>query len=103
MTEPSSRVSTYTVRSPTKISEEYKPEECLYKRKGMWNLAIWFVIIAIIIYLLLLAFKPTFVQKVDPTTRQPSGMVNQVKAILTALIASAIIVLMIYLFRSYKD
>jgi uncharacterized integral membrane protein len=103
MTEPASRVSTYTVRSPTKISEEYRPEEYLYKRKGMWNLAIWFVIIAIIIYLLLLAFKPVFVQQVDPTTRQPNGTVDQVKAILTAIVASAIIVLLIYLFRSYKD
>lgn len=60
---------------------------------------IWFVIIAIVIWLILWATKPAFVQKLD-VLGKPNGEIDQAKAIIAAIVISLIIVAIIWLIRS---
>lgn len=68
-----------------------------YMSNGKWNMLLWFLVVAIVIYLLLLAFKPMFVQQT--TNGQPNGSVDQVRAILTSVIGAIVVVLVVYIFR----
>jgi flagellar biosynthesis protein FlhB len=83
-----------------------EPSSRLYSMQGngnshrsKYNLIMWFFIAAIIVYLLVLAFRPAFARQV--VNGQPTDSVDQLKAILTAIIGGIIVVLLIYLFRDY--
>ena len=70
----------------------------LHKNKWLHAL-LWLVIIAIIVYILLILTKPTFVRK---QTTGPDGVtvstteVDQTKTIVTSIIVAVIIVLILY-------
>ena len=67
-----------------------------YGGSFVWGL-IWFIIIAIIVWLILIAVRPTWVQQVDPTTGLPNGVVDNGKAVLWAIFIALIIILVIWL------
>ncbi len=58
----------------------------------------WFIIVAIIVWLLLIAFKPTAVQVKD-LAGNPTGQVNQGSALGAAIIAGIIVAFLVWLFK----
>ena len=58
----------------------------------------WFIIVAIIVWLLLIALKPTAVQVKD-LAGNPTGVVNQSTALWTAIIAGIIVAFLVWLFK----
>lgn len=60
---------------------------------------LWFIILAVIIWLILAAAKPTWVQKTDDQG-QPTGELDNGKAILWAIVIAFIICIIIWILRA---
>lgn len=60
---------------------------------------IWFIVIAIIVWVILVATRPTWVQKYTPEG-QPTGIIDQGKAITWAVVIALIIVIIIWIIRA---
>ena len=63
--------------------------------RWVWAL-IWFIIIVLIVYLILVSAKPTWVQKTD-SHGNTTGEVDQGKAILWAIVIAIVICIIIWL------
>ncbi len=61
------------------------------------NLLLWFLIIAVIAYLILYIWKPTLLQRTD-AGGIPTGVADPIKVLIAAIIVALIIVLLIWLF-----
>ena len=73
-----------------------------YMSGGASNLLLWFVIIVLIAWFLMYFLKwPTFVQKVN-AQGQPTGVADAGRSLLAAVILALIIILIIWLFRSFS-
>ena len=57
---------------------------------------LWFIILAVIIWLLLVASRPTWVQRIDANGR-PTGEVDNGKAVLWAIVIAFIICIIIWI------
>lgn len=68
---------------------------------GASNLLLWFVIISLLAWFLLYAFKPTVVQRVGPAGR-PTGEADPGKALLGGLLIGLVIVLILWLLRAAR-
>lgn len=62
---------------------------------------IWFIIIAIVVWIILVASHPTWVQNYNELG-QPTGVVDQAKAITWAIIIALIIVIIIWIVRAFS-
>ena len=60
---------------------------------------LWFIIIAVIAYLIMYALKPTWIQKTG-ANGQPTGEVDGGKTLIAALIAALVVTLIVWLVRS---
>ena len=63
------------------------------------NLLIWFLIIALIVYVILILLKPTFVLRSTPAGLVTTE-VDQTKTILISVVVAVIIVVIIYILQS---
>ena len=86
-----------------KSCEEPCPPAQHHQHKGYggyfaWAI-LWFIILAVIVWLILLAAKPTWVQNTDSQGR-PTGDVNNGKAVLWAVIIAFIICIIIWLLKA---
>lgn len=72
-----------------------------YRLQGNSHLLLWFVIIALIAWILLWVWKPTALQNTGPNGA-PTGEANGWKTLLAAIIIALIIVLIIWLFRANR-
>jgi cellobiose-specific phosphotransferase system component IIC len=72
-----------------------------YKLHGNSHLLLWFIIIAVIAWILLWIWKPAALQNTSPTG-VPTGEANGWKTLLAAIIIALIIVLLIWLFRANR-
>lgn len=62
------------------------------------NLLLWFLIIAVIVYIILYLLKPAFVQSRDANGVQ-TGNVDVSKALITSIVVALVIILILYLLR----
>jgi len=67
-------------------------------QKDWWFFLFWFLIIGIIVWFLLFALKPDFVQEEDEH-ENPTGEVDQGKVLLWAVIISLIAVFLAWIFQ----
>ena len=65
---------------------------------GWWFYLFWFLIIGIIVWFLLFALKPDFVQK-DDDDHNSTGEVDQGKVLLWAVIIALIAIFLIWIFQ----
>ena len=65
---------------------------------GWWFYLFWFLIVGIIVWFLLFALKPDFVQKNDDN-RDCTGEVDQGKVLLWAVIIALIAIFLIWIFH----
>ncbi len=65
---------------------------------GWWFFLFWFLVIGIIIWFLLFALKPDFVQKTDDEDNV-TGEVDQGKVLLWAVIIALIAIFLIWIFQ----
>lgn len=86
---------------PPPLAERGYPGEYHYKLQGNSHLLLWFIIIAVIAWILLWIWKPTALQNVGPNG-VPTGEPNGWKVLIAAIIIALIIVLLIWLFRSHR-
>lgn len=69
-----------------------------HHRSGWWFFLFWFLVIGIIVWFLLFALNPDFVQETDHRD-QPTGELDQGKALLWAVIIALIAIFLIWIFR----
>jgi heme/copper-type cytochrome/quinol oxidase subunit 2 len=86
---------------PPPVMEREYPEGYNYKLHGNSHLLLWFIIIAVIAWILLWIWKPTALQNVGPNGA-PTGEPNGWKVLLAAIIIALIIVLLIWLFKAAR-
>ena len=80
--------------------KEVSHEEHGYGYGGYFAWAIlWFIILAVIIWLILVASKPTWVQRTDQNGK-PTGEVDNGKAVLWAIVIAFIICIIIWILRA---
>jgi len=74
----------------------------LFGTNTFLNLLLWFIIIAVVIWLILYALKPTFVLKTtnEGGTNVVTNEIDQTKAIGISIVVSLIIVIIIYILRT---
>jgi heme/copper-type cytochrome/quinol oxidase subunit 2 len=72
-----------------------------YKLHGNSHLLLWFIIIAVIAWILLWIWKPAALQNTG-ANGVPTGEPNGWKTLLAAIIIALIIVLLIWLFRANR-
>ena len=65
---------------------------------GFLNLLLWFIIIAVIVWFILWALKPAFVQKRN-SSGELTGQVDSAKVLWISIIIALIIVVIIWLIR----
>lgn len=65
---------------------------------GWWFYLFWFLVIGIIVWFLLFALKPDFVQ-CDNDDHSPDGKVDQGKVLLWAVVISLIAIFLIWIFH----
>jgi len=65
---------------------------------GALSYIIWFIVIAIIVWVILIVTRPTWVQVYSPEG-QPTGVVDQGKAITWSVVIALIIVIIIWVIR----
>ena len=70
-----------------------------YGVHGWGAFLLWFIIIAVIVFIILYLLKPTFVQNFT-SGGVPTGEVNAGKALVSAIIIALIIVLILWLLKS---
>lgn len=63
-----------------------------------WFYLFWFLVIGIIVWFLLFALKPDFVQK-DDYDDNPTGDVDQGKVLLWAVIISLVVIFLVWVFQ----
>jgi hypothetical protein len=66
---------------------------------GFGNLLLWFIIIAVIAWFILWAWRPVAVQRIGPNG-QPTGEVDAGKVLIGSIIIALIIVIIIWLIRA---
>jgi len=66
------------------------------KKQNLGNLLLWFIGIAVIVYIILAITKPTWVQQKD-LAGLPNGTLNQGTTIIISIVVAIIIVGLIYL------
>ena len=67
-----------------------------------WFYLFWFLVIGIIVWFLLFALKPDFVQKEDEEDN-PTGEVDQGKVLLWAVIISLVSIFLVWVFKWGMD
>ena len=78
--------------------EHHKHHEHQPCGNGWWFYLFWFLIIGIIVWFLLFALKPDFVQK-DDDDYNSTGEVDQGKVLLWAVIIALIAVFLVWVFQ----
>ena len=73
-------------------------EHCDDNGYGWWFFLFWFLIIGIIVWFLLFALKPDFVQKKD-CDGYPTGEVDQGRVLGTAIVVALIIILVVWILQ----
>ena len=65
---------------------------------GWWFYLFWFLVVGIIVWFLLFALKPDFVQKTNKHD-DPTGEVDQGKVLGTAIVVALVITFLIWVFQ----
>lgn len=66
---------------------------------GIGNLILWFLVIAVIVWFILWAWKPKAVQRLTPSG-EPTGEVDPGRVLVASIIIALIIVVIIWLIKS---
>ena len=84
--------------TPATGEMEKKHEDGYYGSYFVWWI-LWFVIIVIIIWLILIATKPTWVQKTN-SSGQATGELDNGKALLWAIVGAFIVCIIVWIIRA---
>jgi hypothetical protein len=84
-----------TALSPNAVEEPVQTRPGGYKLGGAVNLILWFVIVAVIAWIILWIWKPVIVQQM--VNGQPTGTPDGGKTLIGAIIIALIVVIIIWL------
>jgi len=87
--------------SPTPTPTPISPVSGNYRLSGIGNLILWFIIIAVIVWIILWIWKSPVVQVTGPNG-QPTGVPDGGKTLLGAIIIALIIVIIIWLIQACR-
>ncbi|SPN79354.1 Transmembrane domain-containing protein [Brazilian cedratvirus IHUMI] len=92
-------LSSLAQESPEVSTYEVTTKKNVFSGGSFVSYIVWFIIIAIIVWVILIATKPTWVQKYNELG-QPTGEVDQARAITWAVIIAIILVIIIWIIRA---